>query len=218
MGNAGVKRAGAQFAGILQRLLGRQRQEINDPDHRKGDGQGEPVDSAEQRRHSHGQPAALGGGRWFRGLTFGVLRFLLFHFRRYSFGFGERRKTNSRSGTQCGLSIQKWRAKYSVRFATTRRAGRRRRFDCSASWRPRDRDGARRPGMLIFLSESRQGQQHANGRGSKPVQHPEHVRPDVRRGKKAPFNSRRGTARFPGTQLVLQPVHLFHTLSFPNTV
>src|ERR1017187_2716486 len=43
VGDARVKGARAKLAGIFQRLLGCQREQINNPDDAKGEGQGQPV-------------------------------------------------------------------------------------------------------------------------------------------------------------------------------
>ena len=50
VGDAGIIRRRAQLPGILECQLGGQCEEISDPDHRKGDEQGQPVNPAEQRR------------------------------------------------------------------------------------------------------------------------------------------------------------------------
>ena len=64
--NPGIKRARHQFAGVLQRQLGRQGEQIDRPDHPEGDRQRQPVDVPEQRRHRSPARARTGGG--FGGL------------------------------------------------------------------------------------------------------------------------------------------------------
>ena len=49
--NPRVERAGYEFAGVFQRQLRRQGQEVHRPDHPEGDGHRQPVDLSEQRRH-----------------------------------------------------------------------------------------------------------------------------------------------------------------------
>ena len=92
MRNAGIKRAGAQLTRILQGLFRRQRQEVDEPHHAKGDEHGQPVNLAKERGnldgsrcHRHGGggfgSGGRGGGHWFCGLILRLGRFLIFHFR-----------------------------------------------------------------------------------------------------------------------------------------
>ena len=60
VGNPRIERARHQLAGVLQRQLGRQRQQIHRPNHPERDRQRQPVQLPEQRRNRrrHGRPAA----------------------------------------------------------------------------------------------------------------------------------------------------------------
>src|SRR2546421_11832687 len=67
MGNPRIKRAGRQLAGILQRMLGRQRQIVPGPDHRKRDQKRESVGSSEQWRSFYRGELWFCGRGWLRG-------------------------------------------------------------------------------------------------------------------------------------------------------
>ncbi len=133
VGDAGIKRAGGQFAGILERHLGRERQVVAEPDSGERDEAGKPVNSPEQGRGSGGHnriPCGQRRGLACRSRLVSSHGWVLFAPSGIENGADDGGRA-APDGPLIGIGRQ---TVFGVREAAG--AGRRRRFGCLESWPP----------------------------------------------------------------------------------